>query len=76
MANKEKKIKKRSIMLYGHRTSISIEDEFWVFLRKIARQSKISIYELIERIDKERADTNLSSSIRLFCFNLALKVNQ
>ena len=43
-------------MLYGHRTSISIEDEFWVYLKKIASQNKINLYELIERIDKERGE--------------------
>ena len=76
MMRKVKKVRKRSVMLYGHKTSISIEDEFWFFLKKFASKQKINIYELIERIDKERKENNLSSSIRLFCFDLALKPNQ
>ncbi len=67
------KIKKRSIVIYGHKTSISIEDEFWIFLKKFAEAQGIHIYNVVENIDKERDEKNLSSAIRLFCFQLALK---
>ena len=67
------KIKKRSIKLYGHKTSISIEDEFWFFLKRFADENQISIYKLVEKIDGGQNEKNLSSSIRLFCFELTLK---
>ena len=76
MMPKVTKVKKRSVILYGHKTSISIEDEFWLFLKKFAKKNKINVYTLIERIDKERKENTLSSSIRLFCFNLALNTTQ
>ena len=55
---------KRSVTLHGHRTSVSLEDEFWVELVRIAAERKISLNGLISKIDDGRA-TNLSSAIRL-----------
>ena len=62
-------IVKRSMMLAGKKTSISLEDPFWNGLRVIARNENTSIATLVERIDTDRTGDNLSSSIRLFVLN-------
>jgi predicted DNA-binding ribbon-helix-helix protein len=56
----------RSIVLAGHKTSISLEDEFWKGLKEIAQERHITPSELISAIDADRQNTNLSSAIRLF----------
>ena len=57
---------KRSLTIQGHRTSLSLEPEFWEALRQAARDDRITIAALVERIDTERQDRNLSSEIRVF----------
>ena len=57
-------LRKRSVTIAGHRTSISLEDEFWSELIRIAAQRRMSLNGLIAGIDESRA-TNLSSAIRL-----------
>jgi predicted DNA-binding ribbon-helix-helix protein len=60
-------VRKRSIDLHGQKTSISVEDEFWSALWKIAASRNNSIASLIMTVDRERPDgLNLSSAIRLF----------
>jgi predicted DNA-binding ribbon-helix-helix protein len=56
---------KRSVMLHGHKTSISLEAEFWNCLKQIAARERMSVSALITRIDGNR-DGNLSSAVRLF----------
>jgi predicted DNA-binding ribbon-helix-helix protein len=56
---------KRSVMIEGHPTSVSLEAPFWEALREIARQQGISINRLITGIDHERFG-NLSSAIRVY----------
>ena len=58
-------LKKRSVTIAGHRTSISLEDEFWVELVRIAGERGESLNMLVAKIDDSR-ETNLSSAIRLF----------
>lgn len=58
-------IRKRSVMLNGHATSVSLEDEFWAELKRMARAFKISLGALVEEIDRARGTTNLSSALRL-----------
>lgn len=58
-------IRKRSVRLAGHRTSVSIEEPFWVELAAIAKRRGLSLDRLIAEIDRERAG-NLSSAIRLY----------
>ena len=58
-------VKKRSVTVAGHRTSVSIEAPFWDALRDIAQQRNTSLNELIATIDTGRAG-NLSSAIRVF----------
>jgi predicted DNA-binding ribbon-helix-helix protein len=58
-------IKKRSVDIAGHRTSVSIEEPFWDALRDIAGRQNISVNELIATIDTQR-EGNLSSAIRVY----------
>jgi predicted DNA-binding ribbon-helix-helix protein len=57
-------LRKRSVTIAGHRTSISLEDEFWSELVRIVSENKTSLNSLISAIDEART-TNLSSAIRL-----------
>ncbi|WCS24313.1 ribbon-helix-helix domain-containing protein [Methylobacterium sp. NMS14P] len=59
-------ITKRSVMIAGHRTSVSLEDPFWVSLRAIAEARGQSVQALIGHIDAGRDGQNLSSAIRVF----------
>lgn len=61
-------MKKRSLLIMGHATSISLEDEFWESLKEISVEKTQSIQELIEQIDLTRT-SNLSSAVRLFVLN-------
>lgn len=58
-------LRKRSVTISGHRTSISLEDEFWAELVDIAERRDLSLNAMIALIDEDR-ETNLSSAIRLF----------
>jgi predicted DNA-binding ribbon-helix-helix protein len=58
-------VKKRSVEIAGHRTSLSLEEAFWRALKRIAAQDGVSINRLIARIDRERAG-NLSSAVRVY----------
>ncbi len=59
---------KRSVIINGHKTSVSLEDAFWDGLKDIARRQSISLSTLIETIEGRRSTANLSSAIRLFVF--------
>jgi predicted DNA-binding ribbon-helix-helix protein len=59
-------IAKRSIMINNHKTSVSLEDEFWTALKEIAQQRNQKLSALIAFIDSERTTGNLSSALRLF----------
>jgi predicted DNA-binding ribbon-helix-helix protein len=56
----------RSIIIAGHKTSVSLEDEFWNSLKEIAGQRGMTLTELVGAIDRDREHANLSSAIRLF----------
>lgn len=56
---------KRSVTIAGHRTSVTLEDEFWQALKEIAACKNKSLASLIEDIDKNRQN-GLSSSLRVF----------
>jgi predicted DNA-binding ribbon-helix-helix protein len=60
------RVLKRSIMIDGHRTSVSLEDEFWTAMKSIANRRDVTLTDLIESIDRKRGDGNLSSAIRVF----------
>jgi len=61
---------KRSLTLRGHRTSVSLEDEFWRAFRHIAAQQTKAINQLAAEIDSERGtEIGLASAIRLYVLN-------
>ena len=57
---------KRSIVIAGHKTSVSLEDAFWQALKQIAGGRDMTLSDLVATIDTERQHGNLSSAIRLF----------
>jgi len=57
---------KRSIVIAGHKTSVSLEDAFWQGLKDIANERQITLSDLVAGIDTDRHKGNLSSAIRLF----------
>jgi predicted DNA-binding ribbon-helix-helix protein len=57
---------KRSIRIAGHKTSISLEDDFWRALKEIAGERHKSLSALVAAIEGDRQHSNLSSAIRLF----------
>ena len=57
---------KRSIVIAGHKTSVSLEDAFWKGLKEIAAERSVTLSELVASIDSDRQHGNLSSGIRLF----------
>jgi predicted DNA-binding ribbon-helix-helix protein len=59
-------IVKRSIVIDGHKTSVSLEDAFWSDLKKIAHDQEATLSDLVAKIDETRQQGNLSSAIRLY----------
>jgi predicted DNA-binding ribbon-helix-helix protein len=57
---------KRSIVIAGHKTSVSLEDAFWKGLKDIAGERDMTLSDLVAAIDSERKHGNLSSAIRLY----------
>ena len=57
---------KRSIVVGGHKTSVSLEDAFWSGLKEIASDRKLTLSKLVDGVDSRRVDSNLSSALRLF----------
>lgn len=57
---------KRSIVVAGHKTSVSLEDAFWSGLKEIAAGRGMTLSEMVASIDTGRQHGNLSSAIRLF----------
>lgn len=57
---------KRSIVIAGHKTSVSLEDAFWDALKEIAAGRRLTLSDLVATIDSSRSQGNLSSAIRLF----------
>ena len=63
------RIVKRSVNIVGRKTSVSLDDEFWNALKQIAITQEISFRDLVLKIDNERADSGLSSAIRVYVRN-------
>jgi len=59
------RVKKRSILIAGHATSLSLEAEFWTALQEIARRRGLSLNRLVASVDAGRTG-NLSSALRIF----------
>ena len=62
---------KRSLTIAGHRTSLSLEPEFWDALVEAAATRKKSVASLVAEIDTARGDRNLSSAIRVWLLTRA-----
>lgn len=66
-------MKKRSITLKGHRTSIALEEEFWVALERLAAEQKRTLPALVYEIDRKRLNQTpppgLASAIRVYVLN-------
>jgi predicted DNA-binding ribbon-helix-helix protein len=59
-------ITKRSVVIGGHKTSVSLEEPFWSAVREIAGAQEMTVSSLLRQIDLARRNTNLSSAIRVF----------
>jgi predicted DNA-binding ribbon-helix-helix protein len=59
-------VAKRSIVIDKHKTSVSLEDQFWMSLKAIASEKHLTLSELVSDIDGARKEGNLSSALRLF----------
>jgi len=57
---------KRSLVVAGHRTSVSLEDAFWRRLKAIAAERGLSVNALAAAVDAARGEANLSSALRVF----------
>jgi predicted DNA-binding ribbon-helix-helix protein len=64
---------KRSLVIAGHRTSISLEDAFWRELKVLAKKRAQSINALVAEIDVNRGRANLSSAIRVYLLESAIQ---
>ena len=70
---KANRLKKRSVSIAGHRTSVALETEFWAALESEARGMRIALAALIARIDAGRAERNLASALRVHVLAHALE---
>jgi predicted DNA-binding ribbon-helix-helix protein len=59
-------IVKRSVVIAGQKTSVSLEDSFWTALKELAGEQNVPLCELVTRINARRNAGNLSSALRLF----------
>lgn len=64
-------VTKRSIVIAGHKTSVSLEDAFWDELKIFAEQQRMTLSSVVNDIDTKRDGGNLSSAIRLFVLQRA-----
>ena len=67
------RVVKRSLVVDGHKTSVSLEEAFWNRLREIAAARDVTLSTLVGQIDADRQFANLSSAIRLFVLDVYRK---
>ena len=72
---KDPAIRKRSVLVAGHATSVSLEPEFWEELRRIAAGRGLSLNALIAEIDAGRGARNLSSALRVHVLRVARRTD-
>jgi predicted DNA-binding ribbon-helix-helix protein len=65
-ADMKSPIIKRSVVINGHKTSVSLEQPFWDIARALAGSEQITVSALLRRIDQERQHANLSSAVRVY----------
>jgi predicted DNA-binding ribbon-helix-helix protein len=63
-------LSKHSLVIAGHRTSISLERAFWDALQSIARERQVTIAALVASVDAQRGEANLSSALRVFVLSV------
>jgi predicted DNA-binding ribbon-helix-helix protein len=59
----------RGVYVAGHKTCVSVEDEFWEELVEIAKERRVSASDIVTSINADRGHANLSSAVRLFVLN-------
>ena len=59
------RLRKRSVLVAGHRTSVSLEDAFWEVLKELADRRGLSLNQLVAEVDEGRSG-NLSSALRVY----------
>jgi len=59
-------VRKRSIIINGHNTSVTLEDGFWSSLKEISRGRRSTLSQIVAEVDRKRTQGNLSSALRLF----------
>ncbi len=67
VSGEDDRLRKRSVLIAGHKTSLSLEPVFWRALKQAAAEEAVSINKLVEHIDRQRR-SNLSSAVRVFLF--------
>ena len=67
------RVVKRSVVVAGHRTSVSLEEAFWRRLKGIATELGLSVNALAASVDAVRGEANLSSALRVFVLDLVLR---
>lgn len=73
---RRKTIPKRSVVVNGRKSSVSLEDEFWAEIVAIAAAREIPLGELISELDRQRRTANLSSAIRTFVLRQYYSFNE
>lgn len=68
----QQKARKRSVIIAGHATSITLEEPFWLKLQEIAAAQSRPLHALIAEIDAQRGENNLSSALRLYVLKTLL----
>jgi predicted DNA-binding ribbon-helix-helix protein len=63
---KNSTIAKRSVVIDGHKTSVSLEQPFWQAVRDIGHARAMTVSALLQEIDRTRGNSNLSSAVRVF----------
>lgn len=66
-------LRKRSLNLAGHQTSLALEPEFWAVLERMARSEELALAALVLRIDRERGQVPLASACRVAALAFAGK---
>jgi predicted DNA-binding ribbon-helix-helix protein len=69
-------LKKRSLLLAGHATSVALEPEFWDALEVIAEHEGIGLNALVARLDQGRGEGGLASTLRLYCLRSLMARNK
>lgn len=67
--NRNVNVPKRSVVLSGHKTSVSLEEDFWKSLKEIAASRDTTVLALVNEIDRSGDHANLSSAIRVYVLN-------